>query len=110
MSWIDPRLSREKALALFSRLSAIAEKNGRAYFPLSPDPSIASYYTSRPGDSKSYISDLEGSTLASLLGAQWADRPELLELVASVVDLHESVIPSSRDNDGDISPFIYEMF
>ncbi len=110
MSLTDSRLPPEKVSAFFSLLEQAAEKDGRAHFPVAPDRAIASYYINRAADSESCISEFDGSALASLLRARWADRPELLELIPALVDLRESVIPAAKDDDGDISPFIYEMF
>ncbi len=97
-------------------VAARAKAAGKALMAGGPDPTLATYYTTRakrtmsPADFE--VPALESpATLEKGLAAYWASIGwgELGELAAPMAKL-AGELRSADDGDGDVSPMIYVMF
>lgn len=97
-------------LAFFRELvtAASAPRKGSPFFPLAPEPDLASYFRRREDDS-TYVFDLDSQDVESQLMRLWQDAPELQALVAPLLQLAGRL--SEREaTTADVSPFVYAMF
>lgn len=95
--------------AFFDKLSKAATSSGASYFPTGSDAQLASYYVQR-SDAGNHVSDFEPARFEQILRARWAANPELLDLIPDLAALYKGATLDDRDERGDVSPFIYEMF
>ena len=102
--------SQEEYAAFFETLSAAGASGGAEYFPLCADSTVQSYYIKRDLGAAPYLNSFEGPELAAHLRVLWASRPELIALIPGLVALYASAAARDDGDEGDISPFIYEMF
>ena len=113
MSSIDPGV--EKLLKRFfaERLAPAAERlrrRGVNFFETGPTPASPTYYE-KHCEAASLFVEIEADSCASIVAETWKreNLPELAELADSLFALAPRIAPIKED-EGDVSPFVYVMF
>jgi hypothetical protein len=86
-------------------------------FPLRADRAAASYYAPRPKarmDRADFerLGPLSTATLAADLSRLWSEAgtPELAPLAPALADLAAAAAEVEKEQEGDVSPFVYAMY
>ncbi|HVN40824.1 MAG TPA: hypothetical protein VMW19_21890 [Myxococcota bacterium] len=81
------------------------QARGVSFFPLGPTPE-ESWYAPPPEGAD--FQRLDPARLEAALAAQWRDCPELAALAPALCALARSL--EHREEDGEVSPFVYVMY
>jgi len=120
MSSTDDKSAQAMA-ALFDEVIAPMVRSARAGstspFPLKPDPSLASYYLTRPNPAmtrEDFVapSCMNFEELEERLAAHWRalGRDDLVAAVPRFVAAARASYATGKEQDGEVSPFVYVMY
>lgn len=84
-------------------------ERGVELFPLGPDPEAESWW--EPGPTEDEFVELAPEQIEAALSARWqaADLPELVALVAPLMELARE-LEVTEEPSSDVSPFVYVMY
>jgi hypothetical protein len=80
---------------------------GVSFFAMAPESEATTYWTERSQDAE-YVFQI-GEDLGGEMHLMWREHPELVALADDLARIARAMV-ETRDQSGEVSPFIYAMY